>query len=197
MAEPNGAMLTVGAGTLWSAPIGTTEPVAGVLTPSAASITAGAASVAWPTGWIQMGYTTDGSEFDWAPKLDPLEVAEVLVPIRFVTASAEAKVMFACAEITAAHVKAAFNGGTVATAAGITTFTPPNVGQEVRLMLGWDRIDGMERILWRQCIQTGTVKQTHKKAPAMNTLPMEFSQEWPTNNTAPFVHYFDGTLVAA
>ena len=190
MTEPNAGAITVGAGTLWIAPLGTTEPVPGVLLP----ITAPASAVAWPAAWTQLGFTTEGSEFDWTPKLDPLEVAEQLVPIRYVTSSVEIKVMFALAEITAKHVSYAFNGGTISTSSGITTFTPPKLGAEVRVMLGWDRIDGMERIVWRQCINHNGTKQTHKRPPAMNSLPAEFVLEYPTANTDPLVHYFDASL---
>ena len=114
----------------------------------------------------------------------------------YVTTSVEAKLSFALAEITAAHVSAAFNGGSVATASGITTFTPPKVGEEVRVMLGWDRLDGMERIIWRQCIQTGTVKQAHKRPPAFNSLPVEFVLEAPATGLPLFTHYFDASLAA-
>jgi hypothetical protein len=192
MTEPNAGHVVVGAGTLWLAPLGSPEPAAGVLSP----ITTPATSVAWPSAWTQLGYTLDGSEFDWTPKLDPLDVAEQLAPIRYVTSSVEAKVIFALAEITAAHVSNAFNGGTVATASGITTFTPPVVGGEVRVMLGWDRLDGLERILWRQCIQIGTVKQTHKRPPAMNSLPVEFVLEVPATGLSLFTHYFDASLAS-
>jgi hypothetical protein len=192
MTEPNAANVVVGAGTLWVAAIGSAEPATGVLTP----ITTPATSVAWPSAWTQLGYTLDGSEFGWTPKLDALEVAEQLVPIKYVTSSVEAAVAFALAEITAAHIKTAFNGGTIATAAGITTFTPPVVGAEVRVMLGWDRIDGLERIIWRQCIQTGSVKQEHKRPPTMNNLPVSFNLEFPASGVAPFVHYLDSSLAS-
>lgn len=190
MTEPNASFVTVGAGTLWVAPIGSPEPASGVLSP----ITSPATSVPWPSAWVQLGYTEDGSEFDWAPKFDPLEVAELLIPIKYVASSAASTVAFELAEITASHIKAVFNGGTVATASGITSFQPPAIGTEVRSMLGWDRIDGMERIIWRQCIQTGSIKQEHKKAPKKNTLPASFMLETPTTGVAPFVHYLDGSL---
>lgn len=192
MTEPNAGHVVVGAGTLWAAAIGSPEPAVGVLLP----ITSPATAVAWPSAWTQLGYTLDGSEFDWTPKLDALEVAEQLAPLRYVTSSVEAKVMFALAEITANHVSIAFNGGVITTASGISTFVPPIVGAEVRLMLGWDRLDGLERIIWRQCVQTGTVKQTHKRPPNMNSLPVEFNLEAPTSGSALFTHYFDSSLAA-
>jgi len=192
MAQPNAGQVVVGAGTLWFAPLGSSEPAPGVLLP----VSAGASAVAWPSAWTQLGYTEDGSEFDWTPKLDALEVAEQLAPLRYVTSSVEAKVMFALAEISAQHVSLVFNGGTTTTSSGITTYVPPLVGAEVRVMLGWDRIDGLERIIWRQCIQSGTVKQQHKRPPAMNTLPAEFNLEVPTTGAALFTHYFDATLAS-
>jgi len=192
MAQPNASQVVVGAGTLWYAPLGSAEPVAGVLLP----VTSPASAVAWPSAWNQLGYTADGSEFDWTPKLDPLVVAEQLAPIRYVTSGVEAKVIFAIAEISAAHVQLALNGGTIATAAGISTYVPPVVGAEVRVMLGWDSLNGLERIIWRQCIQVGVVKQSHKRPPAMNTLPVEFSLEVPATGLALFTHYLDSSLAA-
>jgi hypothetical protein len=143
-----------------------------------------------------LGFTKDGSEFDWTPKFEALEVAEQLIPIRYVASMAEASIGFALAEITAQHVSFAFNGGTVTTTSGITTFLPPVIGEEVRAMIGWDRIDGLERIIWRQCIQTDDVKQEHKKSPAMNTLPTKFMLEQPADNGPLFYHYFDSSLAA-
>jgi hypothetical protein len=192
MTQPNPSAVTVGAGTLWFAPAGTAPPAAGVLSP----VTSPATSVAWPSAFIQIGFTTDGSEFDWTPKFDPLEVAEQLIPIRYVASMAEASIAFAMAEITAQHVSLALNGGTVVTASGITTFTPPVIGTEVRVAIGWDRIDGLERIIWRQCIQTDDVKQEHKKSPAMNKLPSKFMLEQPSDNGPLFYHYFDASLAA-
>lgn len=192
MAEPDGSKVTLGAGTLFYAPQGSTEPAAGVLTP----ITSPATSVAWPSAWIQLGYTQDGSEFTFTPKIDPIEVAENLYPIKYVASMVTMDVVFALAEITATHLSVVLNGGTIATASGITTFTPPVLGSERRIMLGWDRKDGLERIIWRQCIQTGAVKQMHKKPPAFNTLPASFALEVPTSGPSdPFVHYFDASLL--
>lgn len=200
MAEPNGSMVRIGAGTLWIAPLGTVEPAAGVLTPVTPAVSGGTAvGVPWPAAWTQLGYTKDGSEFSWAPKLDAIKVAEVLLPLRYVASETEASLMFDLAELTAAHLATAFNGGSVVTASGVTTFTPPVIGAEVSVMLGWDSVDGLERIIARKCVQTGDVKQEHKKSPVYNGLPCKFMLQVPANypTTQIFTHYLDASLAVS
>jgi hypothetical protein len=191
MSEPNAANLAIGAGNLWYAAIGSPEPAAGVLTP----ITSPATTVAWPSQWTQLGYTTDGNEFTFTPKLDPIEVAENLYVIKYVASGVMVECTFDMAEITATHLALALNGATLSSSGGITSLVPPILGSEKRIMLGWDRIDGLERIIMRRCIQTAAVKQTHKKAPNLNTIPATFALEVPTSGpTDLYTHYFDNSI---
>lgn len=191
MAAPNVNNVVVGPGTLWWAPIGSPEPAAGVLTP----ITSPATSVAWPSAWNMFGYTDDGSEFDWTPKFSPIEAAESLVPLKYVTASAESSLAFSLLEMTARNIAAVMNGGTTTTASGITTYQPPLLGAESRIMLGWDRQDGMERMIFRRCIQTGTVKVPRKKAPNKVVIPAVFMLETVVGGSLPMAWYFDSSLL--
>ncbi|HWI05052.1 MAG TPA: hypothetical protein VNT52_14670, partial [Acidimicrobiales bacterium] len=207
MASPDTANVTTGPGTLYYAPLGTTEPASRV--------------AAWPAGWVAVGYTAEGHSFSSSLSIDDVEVAELLDPVRRVTTKRDTKVAFAMAEITLAHLKLLMNGGTTtpdsqvvtdaattsasptltsasagftaddvgktvtgagipaattilavtnattatmsanatATAAGVSVtivgrhgsrFSPPQVGAEVRAMLGWDAEDGLERVIWRR-----------------------------------------------
>ena len=92
----NGSRVVVGAGTLYAAPLGTTEPT---------SVTG-----AW-TGWTSLGYTDTGSTFDITPKVSPVEVEEEYWPIRQAITSYEGSITFALAEATAQNLLLSLNAG--------------------------------------------------------------------------------------
>ncbi len=98
MASPDTANVTTGPGTLYYAPLGTTEPATRV--------------AAWPAGWVPVGYTAEGHSFNSSLSTDKIEVAELLDPVRHVTTGRDTKVAFALAEMTLAHLKLILNGGT-------------------------------------------------------------------------------------
>ncbi len=99
MSSPDTANVTTGPGTLYYAPLGTTEPATRVAD--------------WPAGWVPIGYTAEGHTFNTSLNVDNIEVAELLDPVRRVTTSRDSRVAFAMAEMTLAHLKLALNGGTV------------------------------------------------------------------------------------
>lgn len=178
MAGGNPSNLTLGAGTLYIAPLSSTEPVDLVS--------------AWPVAWTPLGYTADGSSISYDLKTATVEVAEELDPVLYVTTSRAIKVSASLAEITATNLKRALNGGTVVTGSGFVTFTPPVIGAETRVMVGWQALDGKERWSFRKTLQTGVVKIDRKKAPAYSTIPVEFSCEV-VSGVDPFKAIFDNT----
>lgn len=118
MASPDTANVTTGPGTLYYAPLGTTEPTTRV--------------AAWPAGWVAVGYTAEGHSFSSSLSIDDVEVAELLDPVRRVTTKRDTKVAFAMAEVTLAHLKLLLNGGTTtadsfSVADGVTTSGSPTV----------------------------------------------------------------------
>lgn len=162
-----------GPGTLYAAPVGTVEPV---------DLTTAWATVA--PAWTALGYTDEGHTFTYSPSFDPVEVAEALLRIRSVQTGLEAGLEFALAEMTAKNLQYAFNGGTIVTATGITTFEPPAAtDQAVRLAIGWesdkDPDTGLvtERWVYRKCLQTGDVAIARQKAPNKATIPMNLTLE--------------------
>lgn len=137
-------------------------------------------------GWVALGYTDDGSEFDYQLNVDQVEVAEELDPISNQVTGRVSSVKFALAQMTKTNLVASMNGGVVTTGAGIVTFEPPDLGTEVRVMLGFEAEDHTERWVYRQCFQTGSLAITRQKGAAKATLPVEFTLEKPATGARLF-----------
>ena len=196
----NPSNIKVAAGTLYAAPLGTTEPVS--------------VSGAWPAGWVALGYTDQGSEFDFGPSVTPIEVEEEFYPIRQAIVSYSGKLTFTLAELTIQNLAIAMNAGVGSSlvtssqgtpTAGQTYQEPVTPGQEVRIMLGWgaefegaaDVIpDAFQRFIWRQCLQTGQVKRVFRKGANKADYSVEFALEKPTTGLQPWRSIQPNTLAS-
>jgi hypothetical protein len=156
----NPVAVRVGPGILKIAPLASTEPT-DLLTP-------------WDTAWTDLGYTDDGSNFVFEQNFEDVMVEEEYEPVQVLQTTRQITINFALAELTAENLSRAFNGGTVDTTAGLTTFEPPAAGQVTRAMIGWESDDGLERWIFRTCTQIGSVDIPRKKAPDKAMLPMSF-----------------------
>lgn len=175
MTRGNPAALALGPGYLYGGPIGTTEPT-DLVTP-------------WATvsaAWLALGYTEVGSEFDYALNVDPVLVAEELDPVSNQTTGRTSTVTFNLAQLTATNLKLAMNGGVLTTGTGIITIEPPDLGTEVRTMLGFESEDHTERWVYRQCFQTGTMKITRAKGASNATIETTFTLEKPASGSRLF-----------
>lgn len=172
MARGTPSAIALGPGILYIAPLGTTEPTD--LVTAWTSVSA---------SWVQLGYTDEGSEFSYKLDTDRVEVAEELDPIKIAVNSREIKVSFALAEITATNMKRAMNGGVITAGTGIVTFEPPDLGTEVRTMLGFESEDHQERWVYRQCFSNGEVTMARKKGSDKSTIATEFELEKPSGAT--------------
>lgn len=177
------APVDLGAGILFGAPLGTTAPT-GIHGGPDATAVPGTNGTQFGTGWVQLGYTVDGSEFDYTPTVSGISVAESNIDLKQAITKAVYSLKFDLAEKTAQNLSLALNAGlpTIAVPADPVihvTIGQPTPGLEPRVMLGWDRIDGKERWIFYQCLQVGAVKVMHKKAPAIASLPVEFMLEQP------------------
>lgn len=159
----------LGAGTLYVAPIGTTEPTS--------------ASATLPSAWREVGYTDDGTAFGFTYTNEPIEVEEEFYPVKYATTSVELAVGFAMKQTSRRNLALALNAGADAASDG-TSFEPPDPGDEVRVMLVYDTEDGA-RWIFRKVFQGGTVNMARKKAPDASLIPVEFRVEKPTG-LAPF-----------
>lgn len=170
MARGNPAGLALGPGKLYIAVLGTDEP-ADLTTP-------------WETvsaNWIPLGYTDEGSTFTYSVDSENVEVAEELDPVAVALTSRELGLTFALAEITATNLKRALNGGSIVSGTGIVTFEPPDLGEEVRTMLGWESEDGSERWVYRKCLQVGNMEMSRAKGAAKATISCDFRLERPAD----------------
>lgn len=131
-------------------------------------------AAAWAAGWLDLGYTDDGSEITVETKYEDVNVAEELDPVAILATARTITVAFALAEITATNLKRTLNGGTITAASGCVYYDPPTLGAEQYCMLGWESDVADERWIFRKCIQTGKVNVKRKKAPDKATLPSEF-----------------------
>jgi hypothetical protein len=175
MARGTPAALALGPGYLYLSPIGTTEPID--LTATWASVSA---------AWAGIGYTADGSEFQYQLNTSPVPVAEELDPIVNAPDGRTMSVVFSMAEITATNLKRAFNGGTITGATGCVYFEPPDLGSEVRVMLGFESEDHTERWIYRQCFNNGQISLPRKKGAANAVIPVSFLLEKPATGLKPF-----------
>lgn len=157
--------ISLGPGYLYIAPLGSTEPTD--------------LSTGWDAAWTLLGYTDEGSEFSYQLDTDDVTVAEELDPIKTAVNSRTAKVSFALAELTATNLKRAMNGGTITTGTGIVTFEPPDLGTEVRTMLGFESEDHQERWVYRQCFSDGEVTIARKKGSDKSVIATEWKLEKP------------------
>jgi hypothetical protein len=162
--------VTTGPGTLWVAPLGTTEPTT--------------ATGALDPAFRQVGYTEEGSNFTYEFSSEGVFVAEELDPIRYDTTTRAGTVKFAMAEATRNNLALALNLG--ASAVNDTTvIEPPEPGNELRVVLVLDTYDN-SRWLWRKCLQTGSMDIPFKKAPNKKLISVEFKLEVPTGGLKPF-----------
>lgn len=179
-------------GFLFWAPLASTEPTD--------TVAGSVFTDAWPGAWIVLGITKEGSEFDWQTETDTIEAAEYLDPLKYVSTGRTGSVKFELMNMTAANMKKALNGGTIATSGSgatlLSQYTPPALGAEVRCMIGWESLDATERFVWRQTFMTGQLQVQRKKGADNATLPVEFSLEVPTSLALPWRYSTAGTARA-
>ncbi len=170
MADFNAAAVRFGKpGKLRIAPLGTAEPTT--------------ATSAYPAGWVPLGYTDEGSAFNYEISTDNVEVAEELDVLARVTTGRDASVEFALAEITYKNLVIAFNGGIIVGDGQAWEFEPPDLGNEVRVMLAWDAMPtpaGNDlRIILRQCLQGGSLGLENRQGATKATIAANFQLEKP------------------
>ena len=178
-------------GFLFWAPLGSTVP--------AMTVTGSVFTDAWPVAWINLGATVDGTDFSYDINTSPIAAAEFADPIKQVVVSRSGSMAFELLNYTATNLKRVLNGATttVTGTAGttLTKVTPPTVGTETRAMIGWESLDATTRIIGYQCLNTGSIKMSFKKAPATASQPAVFSFEVPSSGI-PFEAWTAGTVRA-
>lgn len=157
------ANVTMGPGTIYVAPLGTTEPASATATLDAA--------------FRQVGYTEEGSTFNFETTAEDIFVAEEFYPVAVKTTRVAANVQFQMAEATRENLALAINAG--ANAAETGTLEPVTPGSEVRVMILVAKENGA-RWLFRRAFQAGNIAMRNAKAPDKTLIPVEFRLEKPT-----------------
>lgn len=99
-------------------------------------------------------------------------------------------------------MKLAMNGGSIAVTGSTTTtlnkFSPPLIGNEVRVMIGWESDDNKLRQIFYQCFQTGSPSPERRKGTAKAAYELEFAVELPSPSVAsvPWNRWDAGVAVA-
>lgn len=184
---PNDA-IALGAGYLYKAPLGTALPLN--------TVVGSVFTDTWGVGWIPVGVTRDGHDFSYQVQTGTVDAAEYLDPLKIVSTGRQLGMAFEMMQLTLGNLKTAFNGGTQTTVSGTTTtqltsYTPPVIGAETRIMLGWESQDFTERWVWYQCFNTGNVQIGRKKGATNAGIPVAFGIEQPATGF-PFITYVAG-----
>ena len=148
--------------------------------------------------FVPMGYTDEGSVFNYEISTDNVEVAEELDVLARVTTGRDASVEFALAEITYKNLSIAFNGGIVVGDDLAWEFEPPDLGTEQRMILCWDaKTDTANndlRILFRQCLQGGSIGLENRKGATKSTIAANFQLEKPNSGKKILAIFGGGNL---
>ncbi len=182
--------LALGPGYLLEAAIGSTEPVN--------TVGGGVFTDAWDSAWRVLGATEEGHVFNAQIRAAAVEAAEYFYPLQYETEAHEASIEFMLLHISATNMKLAMNGGAITTSGtGATTkssYEPPAPGTEIRKMIGWESRDSTERLVLRQCFQSGQVQVRRRKGAANKAaIPLTFSLEEPTTGSKPWLYVTAGT----
>lgn len=142
---------------------------------------------AWDAAWISLGATEEGSTFAYSTTVEPIMVAEYFDPISYRTTERSGSIAFNLADWTLSNYRRAINGGVAALAAtsgtgatSLGTLEPPEPGDEVRCMIGWESLDNTVRLICHQTIQGGEISSAFQRAPDKALIPCTFQLEVPT-----------------
>lgn len=154
--------VTTGPGTLYVAPIGTTEPASATATLDAA--------------WRDVGYTDGGINTSFQTTTEPVEVDQEFWPVDRKTTGQSGSISTVLAQINRMNLALALNVGADAAATG--TIEPPAPGAEVEVMVLHKTDDGAIWI-FRRCLQSGAIEIGSAKAPAKRGIPVTFEMMKP------------------
>jgi hypothetical protein len=152
----------------------------------------------WPGGWVLLGVTRDGHEFDSATSTDIIEAAEYYDPLQVVTTGRQVGMKFELMRVNVNNWKRMNNGGTLNQSGSgttlLSTYQPPQPGGESRCMIGWEAQDSTERLVMEQCFQVGALTVMRKKGSANASFANgEFRAEIPASGF-PYQYWTAGAV---
>ncbi len=185
------AGLALGPGYLLWAPLGTAVPTN--------TVAASVFTDAWASPWALIGVTDAGSSFSYQLATGEVDAEEYLDPLQYISTGRSQGIAFAMAIISATNFKLAINGGTITvtgtTGTTLSKLSPPALGAEVRIMLGWESTDSTERFIGYQAFQTGQIQTARRKGTAKATIPVDYRLEIPAAGD-PWNYWTAGTVRA-
>lgn len=194
MATPtiNSSTIKSGPGVLRYAPLGTALP----------TVTAAASKLAvtWASGWVQVGGTDDGISYSESTDTSAIRVAESQYDIRTVVTGRSMTLTVNLSQIDTLNWKLAANGGTVTTsgtgATKLDEYVPPLLGQEAKVMLGFQSLDDQEALVWPQAFNVGGFDTARGTFDTKAGLPCSFTIELPDPAvlTTPYKRWTAGAL---
>jgi hypothetical protein len=135
MAFDSTALFVGQTGHAYVAPVGSTAPTD--------------VTTAWAAAWLDLGYLTpDGITINPGQTTADVNVWQDQYPIRRIHQTSSLAVQFTLKQWTGTTLPLLFGGGTVATATGVSTYTPPTAGVVDERALGLEFTDGSTTMRW-------------------------------------------------
>ena len=186
--------IKTGPGRILYAPLATAIP----------TVTAAASKLVttW-TSWLEVGATDEGMTYSESTETEAIKVAEQTYSVRTVTTGKDSTVAFSMSHISDLNWKLASNGGTTTVtgtgATKLSVYVPPLVGQEVRVMLGFQSLEDDEILVWPQVFNGGGFETARAGLASKHVLPVTFNVELPDPAvmTTPYRRWTSGALAQA
>ena len=151
----------------------------------------------WPVGWNALGITKEGHTLTVDLDTEAVEAAEYVDPLLNVVTGRTITAEMEMQQISLTNFKRVFNGGTLSTSGSgttlLTTYTLPQIGQEVRAQVGWESTNGTELWWAMQCFNTGSVAIQRQKGADNATLPITWTMD-PDASSQPVYFASAGTV---
>ncbi len=183
MALNSGAVRVAGTGSIWKAPLGTTLP--------------SDSTTAWGTGFVNLGYATDGFTVTQDLKKQDITAWQTLTPVRSLATALIRKLTFEALESNINTVPLAWGGATMTPGlAGIYTLAIPD-GALTDFILGVDWSDGTtsQRIIVKQASLLTLPAIKFVRTDAIR-YPLEVQAIAPADGTASIVVYGVDSIVS-
>lgn len=152
---------------------------------------------AWPGTWFPLGITREGHVLNVELDAEAVEAAEYVDPLLNVITGRTITAEMDLQQVSLTNFKRVFNGGTLGTSGSgatlLTTYTLPQIGQEVRCQIGWESTDNTERWWAMQAFNTGSVGINRQKGADNASLPVTWTME-PDGSSQPIYFASAGTV---
>lgn len=161
----NAEQVRVGPGALYVAPFGTALPTTLGGTLNAA--------------FVEVGFTTEGSNLSYSQTSDGVEVAERLRPITTIITGVEMTFDFIFAQLNPDNLALAMNAGagSISETTDEVVFTWPKSGGTSRVSIVWQSDDDLERLVLAKCFAGGDISIPRRKGVEPAAVGVTFTVE--------------------